>query len=225
MKMANGRCVAYYRVSTLQQGQSGLGLEGQQHAVGHFLNGGDWALVASFIEIESGKKSDRPELMKALAACRRHRATLIISKLDRLARNVAFTANLMESSVDFIALDNLNASRMNIHILAAVAEDEARRISERTIAALAAAKRRGQQLGTIANLQPGKYAARGGEAMKAKATAAAIDLAPVIDEARSLGHTTIREIQDWLNGQQIPSSRGGEWSYESTRRLLGMLAA
>lgn len=127
--------VAYFRVSTQRQGQSGLGLEGQQAAVAAFCEP-----LESFTEVESGKRSDRPELARAIAACKRLGATLVIAKLDRLARNVHFVSGLMESGVEFIACDNPNANRLTVHILAAVAEDEARRISERTKAALAAAR-------------------------------------------------------------------------------------
>lgn len=151
--MENRRFVAYYRVSTKQQGLSGLGLEAQEAAVLRHIRPGD-VLVASFTDVESGtrKGNRRPELAKALAACRRERATLLIAKLDRLARNVAFVSNLMESGVDFVAADLPTANRLTIHILAAVAEAEAEAISARTKAALAAAKARGTKLGRVSNL-------------------------------------------------------------------------
>src|ERR1041385_5272022 len=141
--MATGKFIAYHRVSTQKQGRSGLGLEAQRQAVADFLNGGSWRLVEEFTEVESGKRDDRPVLAKALAACRVHKATLVIAKLDRLARNVEFTARLMNSDVDFVACDFPQANRLTIHILAAVAEHEREAISARTKAALAAAKRRG----------------------------------------------------------------------------------
>ena len=124
--MTNGKFVAYYRVSTQKQGQSGLGLEAQKEAVRVYLNGGRWKLVGEFKEVESGKRNDRPALAEALAMCRIHGATLIIAKLDRFARNVAFISNLMESGVEFTATDFPQANRLTIHILAAVAEHEAR---------------------------------------------------------------------------------------------------
>src|SRR5262249_11444060 len=142
-----GKCIAYYRVSTKRQGRSGLGLEAQEAAVRDFLNGGNWRLVKEFTEIESGKRTDRPQLEKAFQACRVYGAKLIIAKLDRLARNVAFISNLMESGVEFEAVDFPQANRLTIHIMAAMAEHEAKMISERTKAALAAAKRRGVKLG------------------------------------------------------------------------------
>jgi DNA invertase Pin-like site-specific DNA recombinase len=119
-------------------------LEAQQEAVRNHLNGGNWRIVAEFIEVESGKRKDRPKLTEALAACRVHGA---IAKLDRLARNVAFVSALMEAGVEFEAVDLPQANRLTIHILAAVAEHEAKAISERTKAALAAAKRRGVKFG------------------------------------------------------------------------------
>ena len=145
--MAQGRFIAYYRVSTAKQGRSGLGLEAQKTAVLAYLNGGCWTLSAEFTEVESGKQADRPELARALAACRLIGATLVIAKLDRLTRNVAFLANLMESGAEFVACDNPHATKFTIHILAAVAELERQQISDRTKAALAAAKARGTQLG------------------------------------------------------------------------------
>src|SRR6266446_5943372 len=125
--------VAYYRVSTSRQGQSGLGVDAQRQAVREYLGGKpNSQQVAEYTEIESGKRSDRPELRAALATCKRHKATLIIAKLDRLARNVAFIANLMESGVEFVAVDNPHASRLMLHMLAAFAEHEREQISIRT---------------------------------------------------------------------------------------------
>ena len=147
--MAKGRFVAYYRVSTEKQGRSGLGLEAQQEAVRTHLNGGNWHLAAEVVEIESGKRNDRPKLAEALRLCRLHGATLIIAKLDRLARNVAFISNLMESGVEFTAVDFPQANRLTVHILAAVAEHEREMISKRTKDALAAAKARGVKLGGV----------------------------------------------------------------------------
>jgi DNA invertase Pin-like site-specific DNA recombinase len=157
-----GRFVAYYRVSTDKQGQSGLGLEAQREAVMNYLNGGTWTLVAEHTEVESGKRNARPELEKALAACRRHKAKLVIAKLDRLSRNLHFITSVMESGVEFIACDNPHANKLTIHILAAVAEHEREAISERTKAALAAAKARGVKLGNprLAEARAGVTAAR-----------------------------------------------------------------
>jgi DNA invertase Pin-like site-specific DNA recombinase len=130
--MANGKFVSYLRVSTARQGASGLGLEAQREAVSRYLNGGSWSLVQEVVEIESGKRNDRPAIAEALSLCCLHRATLIIAKLDRLARNVHFISSLMEAGVDFIACDFPQANRLTVHILAAVAEHEALMISART---------------------------------------------------------------------------------------------
>lgn len=138
--------VAYYRVSTDKQGMTGLGMEAQREDVTRFL-ATRGQIVAEFIEVESGRKADRPQLTAALAECRKRRAVLVIAKLDRLARNVHFISGLMNSDVEFIAVDMPQANRLTIHILAAVAEHEREMISQRTKAALAQAKARGTKLG------------------------------------------------------------------------------
>src|SRR5262245_20848184 len=151
------KIIAYYRVSTRKQGDSGLGLEGQQHEVQTHAQRNNATIVASYKEVERGKKSDRPELAKALAHAKRSKAVLVVAKLDRLSRNVAFLSALMESKVQFVCCDNPHATSLTIHILAAVAEDEAKRISARTKAALAAAKMRGTLLGSA---RPGHWSGR-----------------------------------------------------------------
>ena len=143
----NGRFVSYLRVSTDKQGRSGLGIEAQREAVARFLNGGTWTLLAELVETESGKNADRPQLRAAIAHCRKTGATLLIAKLDRLARNVAFISTLMEQGVPFVACDMPTATPFMLHIYAAMAEEEARAISQRTKLALAAAKARGKKLG------------------------------------------------------------------------------
>ncbi|RYE25155.1 MAG: recombinase family protein [Sphingobacteriaceae bacterium] len=143
--------IAYFRVSTIRQGQSGLGLEAQQAAVQNFLRG-DAQLVAIFTEVESGRKNERPQLAAAIARAQQEGAVLLVAKLDRLARNVAFLATLMESRVRFQAVDLPAADEFTLHIMAAVAQKEASAISTRTRDALAAKKARGAQLGTPANL-------------------------------------------------------------------------
>jgi len=144
MKPSEVKRAAYLRVSTHKQGISGLGLEAQRKAIEHLLGG---QLYEEFIEVESGKKSKRPQLEAAIAYCRKHKTKLVIAKLDRLARNVHFISGLMETGIDFIAADMPNADRFMLHVYAAMAEEEGRRISERTKAALAAAKERGVELG------------------------------------------------------------------------------
>src|ERR1700693_2553841 len=145
--MATGKFVSYLRVSTDKQGHSGLRIEAQRKAVDDYLNGGRWTLLKEYVEIESGKRNDRPQLLAALAHAKATGATIVIAKLDRLARNVAFISNLMESGVEFVAVDMPLANRLTVHILAAVAEHERELISQRTKAALAAAKARGTKLG------------------------------------------------------------------------------
>jgi DNA invertase Pin-like site-specific DNA recombinase len=220
--MAEGKFIAYYRISTDRQGKSGLGLDAQRTAVTDYLNGGSWTLVGEFVEVESGRKSDRPELLKALAACRRQGATLVIAKLDRLSRNVAFVSNLMEAGVDFVAVDFPQANRLTIHILAAVAEHEREMISARTKAALAAAKARGVKLGGNRGMRPewqAKGAAGSLAARQAKAQARAADLKPILEEIRASGATSLRTIAAELNSRGIPAPRGGAWTATSVMRV------
>jgi DNA invertase Pin-like site-specific DNA recombinase len=218
-----GKFVAYYRVSTARQGQSGLGLEVQQEAVRTHLNGGNWSLVAEVIEVESGKRNDRPKLAEALRLCRLHGATLIIAKLDRLARNVAFISNLMESGVEFTAVDFPQANRLTVHILAAVAEHEREMIAARTKAALGAAKARGTKLGgdrgNFATIRdkgnPVSVAIR-----SAKADKRAADIAPVIRELQGSG-ASLRTIAAELTQRGIETPRkGGTWSATQVKRVL-----
>lgn len=208
--MATGLFVAYYRVSTDRQGQSGLGLDAQRKAVADYLNGGKWKLAGEFTEVESGKRCDRPQLAAALALCRREKATLIVAKLDRLARNVHFISGLMESGADFIAVDMPHANRLTIHILAAVAEDERRRISERTRAALAVAKSRGTVLGN-----PRLPAAN-----RAAALAQAASLRLTVNDLRAQGLRSARAIADELNRRNVPTARGRRWHANAVNLLL-----
>lgn len=220
--MAEGKFVAYYRVSTARQGRSGLGLEAQQQAVRSYLNGGTWELVAEEVEIESGTKADRPKLLEALKLCRVHRATLVIAKLDRLARNVAFISNLMESRVEFVAVDFPSANRLTVHVLSAVAEHEARMISERTRAALGAAKARGRKLGGDRGNLP-NVAVDGARASallrNARASERAADLAPILTPLVAKNYS-LREIANYLNARSIQAPRGGGWSAIQVRRVL-----
>ena len=222
-----GKYVAYYRVSTQRQGRSGLGLEAQQRAVREHLNGGSWLLVAEITEVESGKRADRPKLNEALKQCRVHGATLIIAKLDRLARNVAFVSALMDAGVDFEAVDFPQANRLTIHIMAAVAEHEAKAISDRTRAALASAKRRGVKLGGVRKGHKpftAKARAMGPKVRAARAQERAADLAPIIAELRASGVTTLHTIAAALNVRGIPTASGsGTWQATSVSRLLAKL--
>jgi DNA invertase Pin-like site-specific DNA recombinase len=227
------RFVAYLRVSTDAQGRSGLGLAAQRAAVAQHVAGtGGGRIVDEFVEVESGRKRDRPQLAAALAACRKQRAVLLLAKLDRLARNVAFVSNLMESGVEFVAADMPTVNRLTVHILAAVAEEEARMISARTKAALAAAKARGVVLGGkregAGDLR--LYAAQGSAASAAKraakADARAQDLAPVIEEMRAAGTVTLHALAKGLNAREIPTASGvGVWSALQVKRVLARVGA
>jgi DNA invertase Pin-like site-specific DNA recombinase len=220
----NGKFVAYYRVSTQKQGRSGLGLAAQRQAVADYLNGGDWKIVGEFTEVESGKKSDRPELAKAFAMCRLHGAKLVIAKLDRLSRDAHFLLGLKNAGVDFVAADMPDANRLTVGIMAIIAEDEARRISERTKAALQAAKKRGVKLGGFRGAMPtARMRKLSAEALRARADAKAADLAPIIKELQAAGKTSLRAIAAGLNEAGIPTARGGEWSSAQVMRILERL--
>jgi DNA invertase Pin-like site-specific DNA recombinase len=210
--------VAYLRVSTIRQGESGLGLEAQRAAVETFARQHGGAIMASYVEVETGKRSDRPELGKALCAAWKAKATLLIAKLDRLARNVAFIANLMDAGVEFLACDQPFASRLTLHILAAVAEDEARRISERTKAALQAAKALRRKLGSpiAAKTVAKARAARSAYAAKANATTLA-----VIREVQKSGVTSLAGIARTLEARGVKTPGGRtQWQPVQVSRLL-----
>ena len=225
--MANGRFVSYLRVSTARQGVSGLGLEAQREAVASYLNGGSWTLVKEVVEVESGKRNDRPAIAEALRLCRLHRATLIIAKLDRLARNVHFISSLMEAGVEFIAVDFPQANRLTVHILAAVAEHEAEAISARTVSALGAAKARGVKLGGRRGdlSRMAAMASKGNKASAAARAASAAkrnaDLLPVIAEIRGNGAPSLGMIAKELNARGITTARGGQWSAVQVMRVSG----
>ena len=205
--------IAYYRVSTDRQGESGLGLEAQHAAVAGFLKGA--APVAEFQEIESGKNhTNRPQLAAALELCRRCKATLVIAKLDRLARDVHFISGLMKGDVEFVAVDMPAASRITIHILAAVAEHEREMISARTKAALAEAKRRGTKLGNP-RWQDSIELARNAR-HPARPAAQVIEL---MHQRRSEGQS-YRAIANHLNDLGLRTPKGFSWHNETVRDLL-----
>lgn len=222
--MASGRFIAYYRVSTKRQGRSGLGLEAQKAAVAQFI-GDTNLLIKEFSEVESGRNNGRPELQKALEACRLHQATLVIAKLDRLARNASFLMGLRDAGVEFVAVDMPQANRMTVGILAVVAEAEAEAISQRTKAALAAAKARGVKLGTAGpeNLKKvRRVSVEGVKAVKAKADQRAKSLESIVVPMKDKG-ASFNEIAHKLNEEDIPTARGGTWSATQVRRILQRL--
>lgn len=224
--MADGKFISYLRVSTARQGASGLGLEAQREAVSRYLNGGSWTLLQETVEVESGKRNDRPQIAEALRLCRLHKATLVIAKLDRLARNLHFISSLMESGVDFVACDFPEANRLTVHILAAVAEHEALMISSRTKAALAAAKARGVVLGGIRGpvARMVSIAAMGSRqstaVRKAQAAKRLLDLQPVIQNLQQSGAISLREVAERLNQMGITAPRGGVWTATQVKRVL-----
>jgi DNA invertase Pin-like site-specific DNA recombinase len=225
--MANsGGFIAYYRVSTSKQGKSGLGLEAQRAAVAGYLNGGDWRIVGEFTEVESGKRSDRPQLDAALAMARVHRAPVVVAKVDRLTRSVAFLSRLLEAGVDvrFADLPQIEGATGQFMLtqMAAVAQLEAAMISKRTKAALAQAKKRGQKLGGDRGARLSTKARKAGNAaMAAKAAARAADLHPMITELRERGCKSLRAIAAALNEAGIPTARGnGTWSAVQVSRVL-----
>lgn len=205
------RFVAYYRVSTDRQGRSGLGLEAQREAVQSYLGQRGGRLLDCFTEIESGKQNQRPELHGALAACRRQKAILIIAKLDRLARSVHFISGLMESAVEFVAVDNPHANKLMLHLLAAFAEHEREMISERTKAALAAARARGVQLGANGR--------RLAERHKEAADQFAQEVADEVFALRGQG-LSYAAMASVLNEKGIPTANGGRWHAQTVRRIL-----
>jgi DNA invertase Pin-like site-specific DNA recombinase len=224
------RFIAYYRVSTKRQGLSGLGLDAQRESVAAYLSRMQGKMISEFTEVEHGtrKGNGRPQLAAALAQCRVHGATLIIAKLDRLARNVAFTSNLMESNVEFVACDFPDANRLTVHILASVAEHEAEMISTRTKLALAVAKRKGVVLGGDRGNTHLIY--RKGNRASAKvrsenAQRRATDLLPVITEIKAAGAVSLRQIADGLNQRGITTPRGGEWSAVQVSRVAANVEA
>src|SRR5262245_29158311 len=204
-----GKFIGYFRVSTDRQGKSGLGLDAQKEAVENYLNGGRWTLIDKFTEVESGKRNDRPELQKALAACKKQKAKLVIAKLDRLSRNLAFIATLMDSGVEFVAVDNPHANKLTIHILAAVAQHEREIISARTSAALKAAKARGKRLGNPKLADARRHAAA---ARKEIAYRYSANLLPVIREIQRSGVKSLRGVARALAARGIPTARGGAWT-------------
>lgn len=228
--MPTGRkIVSYYRVSTKRQGASGLGLEGQQAAVAAFCASCGGKVIAAYTEVESGKRKDRPALAKALAHAKAAKAVLVVAKLDRLARNVAFTSALMESGVEFVACDQPHANKLTIHILAAIAEHEAQAISDRTKAALTAAKARGAKLGSA---RPGHWDGREdrralGQERAVKAATLARQTAtsdcyayiiPEIVRMRSEGQS-LAAVASALNAEGHTTSTGKPWTGTAVLRV------
>ena len=203
--------VSYLRVSTKRQGESGLGLEAQRSAVAACASDGQ--IISEYVEVESGKNSDRPELAKALREAKKQKAALLIARLDRLARDSVFIGTTIKSGVDIVAADMPAANKFILHILAAVAEQEADLISARTKAALAARKARGESHGWAmpSRLHEVKSAVRDATAARiAKADRHAANVLPVIDTIKATG-ASLRQIAHALNERGIKTARGGVW--------------
>lgn len=219
--MASIQGIAYYRVSTDRQGQSGLGLEAQKASVTAYARAQGIEIVSEHIEIESGKRPDRPELAAAIGKARKAGAQLIIARLDRLARNVAFIANLMETGIDFVACDMPNADRFMLHVYAAMAEEEGRRISSRTKAALAAAKARGVTLGG----RRGDSHLKAAKANQANAKARNRPTMAVIDQIEKNGVTSFRGIAKALMNMGVKTPTGKAiWYAASVQRVKATMA-
>jgi DNA invertase Pin-like site-specific DNA recombinase len=218
------RLVAYERVSTARQGASGLGLEAQRKVIEDFAVSRGADVLARFTEVESGRKADRPELLKALHLAKVTGATLVIAKLDRLSRNAAFLLALRDSGVRFIAVDMPEANDLTVGIMALVAQAEREAISRRTKEALAVAKARGVKLGNPNGAESLRRAGKGGGALlaavSANAAEFAADLAPVVAEIRTAGHTSLRAIAAELTARGIRTRRGGQWGVGNVGQLL-----
>jgi DNA invertase Pin-like site-specific DNA recombinase len=218
-KSQNTDYIAYYRVSTARQGKSGLGLDAQKELVRRYINGG--TLIAEYVEVESGKKDSRPQLQAALEACKQHKATLLIAKLDRLSRDLHFISGLERAGIKFICADMPEANEFTIHILASVAQHERKLVSQRTRDALQAAKRRGVKLG---NPNPEKALQKAYKVHRKQADSFAESIKPIIEEIRQKGSiTTLQGIADALNARGVSTSRGGKWWPTSVKNLLNRI--
>ncbi|HMT80313.1 MAG TPA: recombinase family protein [Azonexus sp.] len=220
----NTKLVAYQRVSTTKQGNSGLGLEAQQAAIQAYADRTGACIVESFTEIESGKLNERPELLKALHHAKVTGSVLVIAKLDRLSRNAAFLLTLQDSGVRFVAADMPEANNFTVGIMALVAQQEREATSKRTKEALQAAKARGTKLGNpngaAALLRAGKGNAAGVQAVKAKAQEYAQEMQAVLTHLQAQGKTSLGALAEALNVGGYKTPRGGAWHKTSVKNLL-----
>ena len=221
--------VTYTRVSTSQQGHSGLGLEAQQASIDAFVKSRGATVLGTFTEIESGKVDARPQLEKAMRLAEERGATLLIAKLDRLSRDGAFLYNFRKSSVKFEVADMPGMNSLTLSVMIGMAQYEREIISERTIAALKAAKARGVRLGNpngaAALLRAGKGNAAGVAAIKKKADEFAARILHVVDELTQTGITSNEAIARALNERKTVTARGGKWHGATVRNLLGRRGA
>ncbi|MGH1573781.1 recombinase family protein [Methylobacterium sp. P31] len=227
------------RVSTKRQGDSGLGLEAQHAAVETYLNGGDWTVCGEFVEVESGKSNaNRPQLQRAIQACRVYEAKLLIAKFDRLSRDAHLLSGLEKAGIEFVATDNAHANRFTVGIMARVADEERRAISARTTAALArkrefyakltdeqrdelkAAGKATQLGGDRGAVVSDEARAKRVEAHVARAYGRAADLSPILAEIQAAGASSLREIAAALNARVVPKARGGSWSAVQVQQVM-----
>jgi DNA invertase Pin-like site-specific DNA recombinase len=216
----NGKFVAYFRVSTDRQGRSGLGLDAQRERILAYLNGGNWSLIGEFTEVESGRMNDRPALADAIKLCKREKATLVVATLDRLTRDLAFGAMLLnDTRVRFVCADFPEASREMLQMRMVFAEWEARKIGERTKAALGELKKKGVKLGSPT---PEIGSAAGIKRLQEKADAYAERVGPMVREIiRKSGANTLREIGQALEARGVATPRGGSnWGPTQVSNLL-----
>ena len=225
MTLETSKFVAYLRVSTAKQGRSGLGLEAQQEAVRQFVTGRGGKIIAPvFVEVETGKRNDRPELEKALKRCRLTGATLVVAKLDRLSRNAAFLMTLRDSGVDFVAADLPEANTMTVGVMAVVAQHEREAISQRTKAALSAAKARGRTLGGFRAGAPdiAKHQRQGVEAVRQRALLDAEERRETIEELQR-ENLSLNAMAARMNAESVRTSRGGSWTATAVKRTIARL--
>tara|TARA_Y100000310_G_C20673727_1_gene811689 strand:+ start:1754 stop:2428 length:675 start_codon:yes stop_codon:yes gene_type:complete len=214
--MATGNYISYIRVSTKRQDESGLGLDAQRAAIGRHLNGSDWTISAEFVEIESGRNNSRPQLKAALDACKKTKSVLLVAKIDRLSRNSTFINQLLDSGVEFVAVDNPHATRMMIQLLAVFADHEVRTISKRIKEALAQARERGVQLG---NPDMKTFQAQGVDKIKCNADSfAALHIADI--QRLRARRFTLQMVADWFNSNDILTARGGKWRPQTVKNII-----
>ena len=215
-----GSFVAYYRVSTQRQGDTGYGLDAQKRKVQEHLDGGKWQLIKEFTEIERGRNNRRVQFKEALKLCKKTGAKLVVAKLDRLSRNLLFLATLMESGVEFECCDMPDANKLTLHVLGAVAENESTRVRERTKLALAEAKARGVKLGnphTDIRLKAGR---KGNKVQRSEANDFAKEILPLIDGIKASGLTSLKDIAQALNARGVTTKRGGVWHPSTVSNIL-----
>jgi len=222
--MADGKQVLYFRVSTQRQGKSGLGLDAQREQCHQFLNGGQWEVIGEFVEVESGRRNDRPQLEKALKLARVHNARLVVAKIDRLSRSVAFISKLMESGVQFVAADMPEMNPLTVHILSAMAEHERKLISVRVKDALKQAKLRGVKLGSpkcyLTDEDRKKGSKIGAEVRTKNAVAKALDIMEIVEDINLSGITSLKGLARELTKRGVPTPRGKDNWYPATVKRL-----